>query len=83
MEKEMRWLDTVYALAKEDAWCQECRKQVEAAEPAFIRLKNRLEPWERDALDRYLSACDDKGGASPSLMYLDYASAGMKYSCAR
>ena len=26
MEKEMRWLDTVYALAKEDAWCQECRK---------------------------------------------------------
>ncbi len=59
MEKEMRWLDTVYALAKEDAWCQECRKQVEAAEPAFIRLKNRLEPSEREALDRYISACEE------------------------
>ena len=59
MEDQMKWLDAVYAYAKEDVWCIQCRQQVEAAEPAYLELKKRLSPEEQAVLDRYICACEE------------------------
>ena len=59
MEDQMKWLDEVYALAKEDAWCIQCRKQVEAAEPAYLQLRERLCLEDQEALEKYISACEE------------------------
>lgn len=66
---EYGWTRRMIELAKHDPIHQQRRSECEELEPAFLQLRAKLPPEDRDLLDRYINACEE---SQYSLIYTAY-----------
>lgn len=53
------WMDEMYRRAKTDDWHQTLQGDVDAAEPAFLTIRNSLPQAQQEQLDTYVAACEE------------------------
>lgn len=53
------WIDQMRILASFDSAHRQAERDIIALEPAFHQIRDRLSPEEQDALDLYISACEE------------------------
>lgn len=49
----------LYALARHDLWHKQCLSEVENREADFERIRSALSETDQEALDLYISACEE------------------------
>lgn len=53
------WHDEMFALARNDPWYIRCATEQTRLEPACLRIRESLTQDQQEALDDYISACEE------------------------
>lgn len=58
---QMQWEEKLTQMAGMDPWYQQILKECEEAEADFLRIRAALPEGDQEALDRYISLCEELG----------------------
>ena len=64
-----RWIEEMEALSQYDEHVRQAQHRLEALQPQFYYIRNRLSPEDRLTLDRYIAACQEREYACVYVAY--------------
>ena len=65
----MDWIKELTQKAKQDSHYQDCLRELQERESAFLQLRSQLPEVHQKTLDSYLSACEELDHAMTMIAY--------------
>ena len=66
---ERTWLDALEQMCREDDWYRQWLKKATELEPAYERIREKLNEADREILDQYIMACEEMDNTRQLLAY--------------